>query len=231
LLYLPVSGFFLFIGTALFVYYRLQPHLLPAALAADVAAGRGDKVFPFFIVDRLPVGVSGMLIAAIFAAAMSAVSGSLNGAATCATSDIYRRILRPNAGNAQMIRALHFATILWAVMGTGVAVALVHVQSALDAWWQMSGIFSGGMLGLFLLGFCSPRIARRGGFVGLIFGFPALIWLTVFAYHPSARWMPVSIHPFLIPVAGTTTIMLIGFWVGILFRGKPDTGPKATAIS
>jgi SSS family solute:Na+ symporter len=221
LLYLPVSAFFLFIGTALYVYYHLQPQLLPAALTAEVAAGRGDKVFPFFIVDRLPVGVTGMLIAAIFAAAMSAVSGSLNGAATCATSDLYRRHLRPNASDGEMLHALHGATVLWAMMGTGMALMLVHVQSALDAWWQLSGIFGGGMLGLFLLGYCAPKIARRGGLFGLLAGLAVLVWLTVSIYHPIGGGMPLALHPFLIPVFGTATILITGFCLGVVLRGRP----------
>jgi SSS family solute:Na+ symporter len=162
-----------------------------------------------------------LLIAAIFAAAMSAVSGSLNGAATCATSDLYRRLIRPDADDNEMVRALHGATILWAVMGTGTALTLVHVKSALDAWWQLSGIFSGGMLGLFLLGFCFPRIARRGGLVGLLCGIPTLIWLTVFTYYPSPDWMPITINPFLIPVIGTATILVTGFFAGVVLFGRP----------
>ena len=77
LLYLPISAFFFFIGTALFAFYTAQPDLIiDPQLAADVAAGKGDGVFPYFIVHQLPVGMTGLLIAAILAAAMSTISSN-----------------------------------------------------------------------------------------------------------------------------------------------------------
>ena len=70
LLYIPVSALFFFIGTALFAYYTAKPELLTESLKTEITAGRGDSVFPYFIVHGLPTGATGLLIAAIFAAAM-----------------------------------------------------------------------------------------------------------------------------------------------------------------
>ena len=92
ILYLPISAFFLFIGTALFAFYTARPELITdPQLAADIASGKGDGVFPFFIVHQLPVGVTGLLIAAILAAAMSTIGTSMNGCATLTLSDFYTR--------------------------------------------------------------------------------------------------------------------------------------------
>ena len=83
---------FLFIGTALFAYYSVHAGALPADLADP---GRADSVFPWFIVSVLPPGVRGLLIAAIFAAAMSTISTSLNSSATIILSDYYQRYVNP----------------------------------------------------------------------------------------------------------------------------------------
>src|SRR5699024_2291510 len=82
--YVPISAMFFFIGTALFAFYQAQPALLPAGV-------EGDAVFPYFIVHELPVGITGLVIAAIFAAAMSTLSSSLNSSATLILQDIYKR--------------------------------------------------------------------------------------------------------------------------------------------
>ena len=161
LLYVPVSAVFFFIGTALFAYYQTHPDDL-AEVRQTVAAQRlkneevsadrpdyaerlqataasltesdlGDKVFPHFIGKRLPQGVTGLLIAAIFAAAMSTLSTSLNSSATLLMSDYYRRFIDPEASEGRSMAVLYTATLVWGALGTGVALLLVNITSALDA--------------------------------------------------------------------------------------------------
>jgi SSS family solute:Na+ symporter len=219
LLYLPVSAFFFFIGTALFAYYTARPELLPPDIAADVAAGKGDRVFPLFIVERLPAGLTGLLIAAIFAAAMSTLSTSLNCAATLSLSDFYRRYFRPQSGEREAMWVLYGGTLLWGVIGTGTALAMIQVQSVLDAWWKLAGIFSGGMLGLFLLGLLSRRAGGAAAVAGVLLGVAVILWMT---FSPTARWpadlarLRSPLHDFLIIVVGTLTILLAGLLLGRL---------------
>jgi solute:Na+ symporter, SSS family len=149
LLYLPVSLIFFYIGTALYSYYTAQPDLLPAELKE---AGAGDKVFPYFIVNGLPVGITGLLIAAIFAAGMSTVSTSVNSTATIILSDYYRRYFK-NATEKSSMKVLYISSVIFGALGIIIALSLVGVESVLDAWWSLASIFSGGMLGFFLLAF------------------------------------------------------------------------------
>ena len=93
LLYVPVSFIFFYIGTALYAYYTAQPDLLPDTLKQP---GTGDKIFPYFIVHGLPRGITGLLIAAIFAAGMSTVSTSLNSTATILLTDYYKKYIHKN---------------------------------------------------------------------------------------------------------------------------------------
>ena len=131
----------------------------------------GDKVFPHFIGARLPAGVRGLLIAAIFAAAMSTLSTSINSSATLLMSDFYRRYVNRRASERQSMLVLYGGTVLWGLMGMGVALLLVRLtDNALDAWWTLSGIFGGGMLGLFLLGLISKKAGNPAAVAGVILG-------------------------------------------------------------
>jgi SSS family solute:Na+ symporter len=212
LLYIPVSAFFFFIGTSLYAYYTAQPTLLPPELRAEAAAGKGDTVFPYFIVHGLPAGITGLLIAAIFAAAMSTISTSLNCAATLSLFDLYRRFVRPDAGERESMLVLYASTLLWGVVGTGFALGMVRIQSALDTWWMLSGVFGGGILGLFLLGYLGRGVRSRAAFVATGAGILVISWMTLSPLMPGLPpELRNPLNAFLIPVAGTLAVMLVGF--------------------
>jgi len=218
LLYVPLSAIFFFIGTALFAYYAAHPDRLPAGTAPDA-------VFPWFIVSVLPPGVTGLLIAAIFAAAMSTVSTSLNSSATILMADVYRRFIAPQADDARALRMLHITTFVWGVLGTGVALAMIHAKSALDVWWNLAGIFGGGTLGLFLLGFAARRATRGAALAGVGVGVPLIVWL---ALSRKWTWLAESLrnpfHDNLTIVFGTAAVVLVGFGAVVLAgRGERPT--------
>ena len=212
LTYVPLSAAFLFIGTALFAYYEAHPASLPAMYRGP---DRADFVFPWFIVSALPSGVTGLLIAAIFAAAMSTVSTSLNSSATIFLSDYYRRFVNPRATERQSMWLLRVVTVLWGAAGTGAAIAMTQVKGALDAWWTLAGIFGGGTLGLFLLGFFSRRTGNRAAQAGVAAGVAVILWMTL---SPRAASIPPAwrspFHEFLIIVFGTAAILAVGLACG-----------------
>lgn len=208
LMYVPVSALFFFIGTALFAYYAVHPDALPVAYR-DPA--RSDSVFPWFIVSILPPGVTGLLVASIFAAAMSTISSSLNSASTVFLNDYYLRYIDRAAPEAGKMRVLYVSTVVAGVLGTGCALAMIHVRSALDAWWMLAGIFSGGMLGLFLLGFLSRRAGRTAAIMGVAVGVLVILWMSL-----SPRWggelseFRSPFHGFLTVVFGTAALLVAG---------------------
>ncbi|MDP7441903.1 MAG: sodium:solute symporter, partial [Verrucomicrobiota bacterium] len=169
------------------------------------------KVLPHFIANQMPVGLAGLLIAALFAAAMSSIDTSLNSSSTIALQDFYRRWFRPDADEAQSLRFLRVMTVVWGIIGTGVALAMMGVQSILDAWWKISGVFAGGMLGLFLLGFISRRANNAGAAVGATIGLLVILWMT---FTPEMEgdlgWLRSPFHANMITVIGTLSIFLIG---------------------
>ena len=128
------------------------------------------QVFPHFIATQLPPGVTGLLVAAVLAAAMSSVDSSLNGSATLTWCDLVKRFSRRQPDEASGMRVLHGATIVFGVLGTCAALAMTRVQSALDAWWKISSIFSGGILGLFLLGLIVRRARNAAAATAVVSG-------------------------------------------------------------
>ena len=198
-------------------------------MPAEIQA-KPDYVFPYFIVNGLPIGLRGLLIASIFAAGMSTVSTSVTSAATIILTDyvrpFFRKVRRYGGAGARGYedsqRRLELAIVRLSSFGVGilgacVAIAMLAVESIIDAWWTLSSIFSGGMLGLFLLGCISQKINRTAALLGCICGIIVIAWISL-----ADLWhLPgIHLHPYLAIVLGTTVIFLVGFLATYLIRGK-----------
>ena len=242
LMYIPISLLFFMIGSALFTYYQTHPAMLQEvtdAVAAErsvdpdtlTAADIGDKVLPHFIATQLPPGLAGLLIAAIFAAAMSSIDTSLNSSATVILKDVYQRYVDPDVSERRSMTVLRVATIGVGLIGTSVAVALIGQKSILDAWWKLQGIFAGGMLGLFILGIIARRARGGVAMLSVILGVLVIGWMT---FSPGIADLPSylrnPLHANMTIVVGTLTIFLVGvlvsrFTVGEVRRGGDDEDP------
>jgi len=249
LIYVPVSALFFFIGTSLFAYYHTHPTDLNEVKAivarqtlqqdglseTDSAyttaleekqatltdTDIGDKVFPHFIGAKLPQGLTGLLIAAVFAAAMSTVSTSLNSSATLIMTDFYQRYMKPAASEKQRMRVLHSATIAWGILGTGIALCFTRVSSALDTWWMLASIFSGGIAGLFLLGMISKQANNAAAATGVCLGALVICWMVL----SQQTWWPDSLahlknpmHNYMTIVVGTLTILVTGLCLTLISK-------------
>ena len=208
-LFIPVSALFFLIGSALYSYYTAHPHLLPADIA-----GKPDYVFPFFIVNGLPLGLRGLLIASIFAAGMSTVSTSVTSAATIILTDYYKPLVK-NASERRQVYVLRLSSVLVGIIGIFVAIAMLSVESIIDAWWKLSSIFSGGMLGLFLLGIMPRRIHRWAALAGCVAGIAVIAWISLAGLYDLPG---IHLHEYLAIVLGTTTIFVVGFLLTLLVK-------------
>ena len=219
-LYVPVSLIFVLIGAALFSFYHSGAASLPPEL---MSADMSDQVFPYFIVHQLPVGITGLLIASVIAAGMSTVSTSFNSSATVFLTDYYKRYSKEPVTDKKALRMLHLSTLIISVIGILVAIAMINVKSVLDAWWELASIFSGGMLGLFLLAAFSKITKSTGAFVGVVVGVLIIIWMSLPAVlDKDYSWM-VHFHSYLTIVFSTTGIVLVGFLVSMLGKHKLKT--------
>ena len=211
LTYIPVSALLFLVGTALFAFYHAQPDLLPVGTDAD-------KVFPHFIKTQLPVGATGLLIAAVLAAAMSSVDSSLNSSATLYLCDIHKRFVDTATTEREGMRALRIATVVFGIVGVGSGLVFNSLGgSVLNNWWTISGILSGGMLGLFLLAM-SSRAKNAGAVIGVCVGVAVIVWMATSKWMPEDFPLRYALNGKFIIVIGTLTIFGVGVGVSRLRR-------------
>lgn len=204
LIYLPLTAIFLYIGTAMFAFYSGSGHIL------DPSIVKGDEVFPYFIATELPAGLKGLIIAAILAASMSTVDSALNSSATVLYLDYYKKYFRPNASEKSSIRFLRLTTIAWGFLGIAFALLLIDAESALDIWWQISGIFGGGILGLFLLALFNAKITRTQGIISVIFSILIIIWGTFLRdLSPDYAWLECTLDPIIVGAVATVGLIFL----------------------
>lgn len=176
-MWMSIFGSMLFFGLGLAVYAFYKTH--PESL--DPAMTKTDSILPYFIMHELPVGVSGLLIAAIFAASQSTISSSLNSIATSWSKDFDMRILRPNRDDATYLSAAKWVVLVIGNLGTATALWMANsdLQSAFAAFNTLIGLTAGSLGGLFALGVFTRRANGRGALIGAITGFAVVVSLEV----------------------------------------------------
>lgn len=213
LLYIPVSFVFLFIGTALYGYYTSQPGLLPLGV-------EGDDVFPYYIVHGLPTGLTGLVIASLFSAGMSTVSTSINSSATIVLTDFVSHI-RKKMDKKTKMRVLYLTSLAVGSGGVLISLAMKDINGVLDAWWKLSSIFSGGMLGLLLLGLLRKQVRKGVAITSVTAGLLVIAWMSLSTLLPeNGSWSFVrcDLHTYLTIVLGTAAIFLTGL-LGTMIHG------------
>jgi hypothetical protein len=159
---------FLFVGVMLFAYYRVP----------STAFGRADRIYPTFIVTRMPHGIAGLLIAAILAAAMSNLSAALNSLSSSSMMDFYLRFRPRSNEESGRLRLARLATVGWALVLFALAVLALHrVGRVVEVGLQIASVAYGALLGVFLLGVLTKRANQRGAMVGMICGFATELYL------------------------------------------------------
>lgn len=164
-----VSVVFFAIGTGLYTFFKTHPADL------DFTMAKSDAIFPFFMMSRLPQGIAGLLIAAIFAATMSTISSNINSVATAFSVDFYKRLF-PGAGDRSTLRVARRCCIVAGALGMCIALLMAtwEILSILDFFQEILGLLSSGLGGLFLMGIFVPRIGGRAALTGFVAGVAAV---------------------------------------------------------
>ncbi|MEM8867572.1 MAG: sodium/solute symporter [Verrucomicrobiota bacterium] len=160
----PIAALFLFVGIALFAFYQVQPDIgLPLTEAGTVA---GDKVFPYFIANELPVGLRGLLLVGALAAAMSSLDSTMGALSSSALVDLYRPLLKKSetGGNLKLNRLF---VVLAGLLLAGVAWTLKGQEGFLWLTFKIGSITYGALLGVFLLGILSKRGCDQGNVIAM----------------------------------------------------------------
>ncbi len=202
---LPATLLFFSVGTALFVFYKLHPEKLDPTY-------QNDAVFPLFIARQLPIGISGLVVAGIFAAAQSTVSTSMNSISTVVVTDFVKRfsLLKTEKGYLNLAR---FCTFLFGTLGTALALlfASADIKSLWELFMSVLGLFGASMCGLFLLGIFTRRVGVAAALLGAVIG-TVLLFLI--------QWK-TDISVLLYASIGITVCMMSGYLLSFVVPEKP----------
>lgn len=169
-----------------------------------------NYVFPNFVIENMPMGVIGLIIAAIFAAAMSSVSSELNALATATIIDFYRRHFKPEASDRHYITAGRIATLFWGIFACIVAVYATNLGSLIEVVNRFGSFFYGSLLGVFVLAIVVKRANARGAFFGLLFGISS-VWIASNFTDIAFLWFNVI---------GCLITVLAGYLISLTVRGE-----------
>jgi len=215
LLCIPVWALFLLIGSCVWSYYRIMGVAIDPGL-------RPDQVFPMFIVQQLPAGLTGLVLAALIA---TAIDADLNSLSVVIVEDYYRRY-RPASTDRQRLFIGKLTVALTGIVTIGVAVMLAHSEgTALKTAFQIASIVSGGVTGLFALAFLSTRATAGGAYLGIAASLMFTAWATLTS---KGQWSPpitYSLDPLLIGVFTTVLLFVVGYLTSPLF------GPPASSVA
>ena len=196
------SMVFFLLGTALYVFYKSQPALLDPAMTST------DAIVPFFIMQQLPVGVAGLIIAAVFAASQSSVSSSMNSIATAWTKDFDGRFLRPKANDQQYLFSAKVVVVVGGTLGIAVALWFQNsgIENAFKTFLGITGLATGSLGGVFALGVFTKRGNATGAIAGAIAGIAAVAIV---------KFAKLPVTGILYALIGLMTCFVVGYLVSL----------------
>ena len=198
---------FLVVGLLLFTYYKGQD-------CQQLGVIRPDAIFPKFIVEVMPTGISGLIVAALFAAAMSTLAGSLSSLSSSTVLDIYVPVFGKDKSQTQLLTISRIVTFIWAVMLMGTAIVFINLKgTVVETALGIASYTYGGLLGVFLLGLFYKKANQRDAIAGFIV---ALITMTILIGSINIAWP-------LYTLTGSLTTIAIGIISSIIFKSKDAT--------
>lgn len=202
---LPATIIFFGLGTLLFIFYSEMPNALSPAISNN------DSIFPWYIVRELPVGVSGLLVAGIFSAAMSSISSSLNSVSTAYCNDFHQHF-RPETTDTKLLKIARIATVLTGITGVLLAfwMANSNIKSLWDEFYKFLGLFTGGLGGMFLLGMLTKKANAKGTLLGLVVSALVIWYISVFT----------EINFLMYAFFGVATCFIFGYIFSLIFKDK-----------
>lgn len=209
---LPATLIFFLLGTALWGYFREHPLLIPAGM-------KNDAILPLFIMTEFPAGLRGVVIAGIFAAAMSSLDSSINSIASVAINDYYKRYLSPAADERSTLWLARIVTIVMGVVGTACAwvMAELNAVSLWNPFLTILGLAGGGLAGLFALGVFTQRGNGPGAIAGAITS-GVVLWAVITFTHA---------HAFLYGMIGFLTALVAGYAFSLALPGAKKALPES----
>ena len=210
----PTTVIFFGLGTALWVFFRHNPELL------DPGFAKNDAILPLFIVEQFPIGLKGIIIAGIFAAAMSSLDSSINSVSAVLVNDYYRRFI-PNVDDRKALTAAKALTLIFGLVGTASAVyaAQLNSTSLWEPFMALLGLVGSGLAGIYALGVFTTRTHGVGAFIGALTSAAVLYYVRYLA--------DLDIHTFLYGLIGFVVAFTVGYAVSLVIPDSKVTASRA----
>ena len=217
---IPVWGLFFIVGIGLWGYYSYSGVSLPAEVLE-----KPDRVLPFFIMQKLPSGVIGLILAALLSAAMSTLSGGLNSTSTVFTNDIFRK-LSSGSSDKKLLRVGRL-TVFSAGVFSLLLAAWLNTRSGqiLEIYYSALSIFAGGLLGMFILALVSKKANTRGVTIGIVFTIAVVTWASLTKNNViDLGAFNYNLHPYLIGLLSHITMFTVGYVSSLIFPDEKAIG-------
>lgn len=210
ILSIPVSFVFYGIGSALYTYYKTHPNEL------NVVMEQADQIFPHFMMAKLPAGLAGLLIAAVFSATMSTLSSNINSAATAYTTDFYKRFFNKQADDHQALKVCRIATVIVGIIGIGLAIYVnsLKSQEIFNFFNLVAGLMLSGLGAFFAMGILTKYVSGKGALLGFIGNVLVLLWLQ--------KYSGIAIFGWFYAFIGMTTTFVLSLIFSAILPDKKD---------
>ena len=214
----PIWGFYMFLGTALFVFF----HHFPTLETEEMLSGlrKSEEILPFFILNYLPPGILGLVLAAAMSAAMSSLDSNINAVSTVFIVDIYRRYMVKNKSDRHYLKVAWFMAAVASVFMIGGAIVLLEIQTQTlqDTANILVSIFAGGMLGLYLLGFFTKMGTSESVWFGIICTSIFTTWTILSSKGVLPEFLSVPFDLYYTGLIGNVIMFTVAFIMSSLFR-------------
>lgn len=201
---------FLAIGTALFTFFQTNPSLLPSDING------GDAAYTYFIGNILPIGMRGLMISAILAAAMSSIDSTVNSLSMLYLVNIHQQYINPNPGRRTSMNILYTCSAFLGGLAIVIATLFRNQESMLDTWMTLLSLFMGGTLGIFILGLISKKAKSPAAIIGLIAGTLIIAWSFATQYLPEKYVFPLNV--LMTYTVANCVIVLVGLLITLFKR-------------
>jgi SSS family solute:Na+ symporter len=221
----PTWAYFMFLGTSLYVFYKVYPDSDAAAMLSG--AQKAEGILPHFVTTSLPPGLSGIVIAAVLAAAMSSMSSAMNSISAVGITDIYKRHLVRGRDDRHYVIIAKWTTLVSSAIMIGGAYVLVRSETKTlqHLSTEFAAIIAGGLLGLYMLGFFTTRGDGRAVGIGIVFAvaFSTFISLVALGWLPEEVTRIVERHfdTYYTGVIGNVVMFLVGFLLAAVLPHRP----------
>ena len=220
----PTWALFMFLGTALWAFFQVNPTEQSQAILTGEGGVKAEDILPYFVINFLPRGLSGLVIAGVLAAAMSSLSSSINSVSAVSLVDVYKRHIAPEKTDRHYVIVAKLIGLGLAAFMIAGAILLHKMQNTTlqDSATILAALTAGGLLGLYLLGFFTRVGDDTSILAGIICTLTFTLWMTL----TSLGWIPESlrspIHSYYAGILGHIIMFAVGFGFGLIIKAKQD---------